>query len=1121
MYNSQYYTCEQVDQRLLQGYLDDYNSENNTSLTKSQFLSLLAAHLNNGLTTSNIVQESGNNTNKLMSQAIVTQLLSNLQSNINARDGYYQATINGGSITVNAPNYLLGTGGNLRIKMPSVGTTASTLTIGNANDVELWYNGAAVSAQNTWETDEIISVFYDGTRFMASNSQGGGGKAEKIKYDNSQSGIVSDNVQGALDKIGEELTELEGELYGKSWVDVTGWVTGKYINTNQGVGATCPMTETTLSQMNYVKIAATAGEKYHLIGVGGSTPRLWATVDPNTSKIISAAAGYTDILEVPEDVTLTITQDCWLIVNVYNSSITPPYKNYAHTPYSLKKEVISESSRIDSLEDSISAIDELEDIVGNPDNRYYDLSSDVTWTDGYYINSDTGDRVSSANYSYFDFFDISGYSAIRISMMTVASNVDIGFAWYDSSQTYISGQACYNTGTAGYEEHTYMVPSNAKYLRVTTRKSDKANFSFIGRKNIATRLLSAETRISVLEANDKTINVSWSGDGAINSSTGAIISVSDRKYSEYIDISNYEYLYISNIIMTSISQVGLAFYDSNKTYISGEPCTFGFENGVDIRKYAVPSAAQYVRVTFWNTDTYGTFKIYEARETENKYELPDVSVYATNDYSDYGLEQGTFTRGSFVYSTTRVHLPLISVPTHISVKDSYYILSTGRIVNGSYNITYDSIDTSKYRRSLYLPKIDNVVYYVVIARKDDEAISPTDDIIEDMSYLDYEDKLANISSNDSNKLSMLMLSDEETVVGTAMNYILKDEYENSVRYLRLSEDCGKTWTSIQNTFGDIVFVHWFSNGDLLFATPSKCYYSNDGLTTVNESQLYDLDGTTFVAEATEHFFQNDQSRNPIMMVGNTELVAWGDYYFNEAAYKGRAWYSDDYGHSVKCFFKSGESVIGGNTISVRHTHGVLYDKYTEKFYLITGDSSSECCLIECVYSQGSWNLTLLGQGVNYKFGDIRFDKYFMYFVTDYTDTSLTSRGILRCPKNGLSDFSNYKFIAKAPSSYTGSVLSFIEDRNGNKLMFPDYAGSGQIWYCRNTLDFETVSVSEKYVLTNVTDPNYNGDVYCRKSLSTTPFKLNPMINLTKSMRNSGVKDFFDQNNIINVSSNEL
>lgn len=924
----------------------------------------------------------------------------------------------------------------------------------------------------------------------------------------------ADAVQDVL----AEVTELEGVLYGASWVDVTGWVTGKYIATNQGVGATCPMTEATLSQMNYVKIAATAGEKYHLIGVGGSTPRLWAMVDSTTSKIIAAADGYTNTLEIPEDVTLTITQDCWLIVNVYNSSMTPPYKNNAYTPYSLKKEGIPKSSRIDPLEDSI---DELEGVVGNPDNPYYDLSSDVTWTDGYYINSDNGNRVSSANYSCFGYFDISGYSAIRISMMTTATDAAIGFAWYDSSNNYISGQACY-TGTVGYEEHTYQIPSNAKYIRATTRKSDKANFSFIGSKNnIATRLVSAETRISDLEANDKTINVSWLGYGIIVSSTGVVASASDRKYSDYIDISDYDYLYISSIIITSLTQTGLAFYDSSKEYISGEPCTFSFENGVDIRKYAVPSTAQYVRVTFWNTDTYGTFKIYGAKATENNYELPNVSVYATNEYSNYGLARGTYANGSFVSSETRVSLPFISTPTHVSVKSDYYIIYVGRKVNGSYDETYNSIDTNKRRRSIYLPKINGVEYIVVIARKDDGVILPTDDIIEDMSYLNYEDKLANISSNGSNKLSLLMLSDEETVVGTAMNYILKDEYENSVRYLRLSEDCGKTWTSIENTFGDIVFVHWFSNGSLLFATPSKCYYSNDGLTTVNESELYDLDGTTFVAEATEHFFQNDQSRNPIMMVGNTELVAWGDYYFNEAAYKGRAWYSDDYGHSVRCFFKSGESVIGGNTISVRHTHGVLYDKYTEKFYLITGDSSSECCLIECVYSQGSWNLTLLGQGVNYKFGDIRFDKYFMYFVTDYTDTSLTSRGILRCPKNGLSNFSNYKFIAKAPSSYTGSVLSFIEDRNGNKLMFPDYKGRGKIWYCRKTLDFETVSVSENYVLTNVTDPNYNGDVYCRKSLSTTPFKLNPMINLTKSMRNSGVKDFFDQNNIINVSSNEL
>lgn len=93
-----------------------------------------------------------------------------------ANVGYYVATINGGTITATAPDYKLITGGVIRLKMPSAGTTASTLTMGNASSVPLWYNGAAVSSSNTWEANEIISVFYDGTRFMASNVQGGGGK---------------------------------------------------------------------------------------------------------------------------------------------------------------------------------------------------------------------------------------------------------------------------------------------------------------------------------------------------------------------------------------------------------------------------------------------------------------------------------------------------------------------------------------------------------------------------------------------------------------------------------------------------------------------------------------------------------------------------------------------------------------------------------------------------------------------------------------------------------------------------------------------------------------------------------------------------------------------------------
>lgn len=117
--------------------------------------------------------------------------------NKDAAVGYYLATMSGSTIYINASNYRLGTGGNLRAKMPAAAMTACTLTVGNAQAVQLWYNGAAVSADNSWEAGEIVTIFYDGTRFMASNSQGGGGK---LKVDNTEDADIefADNYGNVL-----------------------------------------------------------------------------------------------------------------------------------------------------------------------------------------------------------------------------------------------------------------------------------------------------------------------------------------------------------------------------------------------------------------------------------------------------------------------------------------------------------------------------------------------------------------------------------------------------------------------------------------------------------------------------------------------------------------------------------------------------------------------------------------------------------------------------------------------------------------------------------------------------------------------------------------------------------
>ena len=133
-----------------------------------------------------------------------------------ARNGYYQCTVSGTTLAVTAPGFTLPAhGGNIRIKMSAPATGACTLNINGTGAKALLYNGAAVSSANTWEQNEIISVFYDPSgsgQYLASNSQGGGGKAEKIKYDNSQSGLASDNVQGALDELNNNTHELSDDL---------------------------------------------------------------------------------------------------------------------------------------------------------------------------------------------------------------------------------------------------------------------------------------------------------------------------------------------------------------------------------------------------------------------------------------------------------------------------------------------------------------------------------------------------------------------------------------------------------------------------------------------------------------------------------------------------------------------------------------------------------------------------------------------------------------------------------------------------------------------------------------------------------------------------------------------
>lgn len=147
MYNSQYYTCEQIDQRLLQGYVDDYNIQNGQSLTKEQFMTKLG----------NIFDKE--------------TVIDNTAVNI----GYFICDTAAGTAAkaITAAGYALFVGGSLKVKFLNRNTAGSaTLNINSQGAKTLYYGGKAVSASNSWDNNEIVEIYYDGTSYYANNVEG-------------------------------------------------------------------------------------------------------------------------------------------------------------------------------------------------------------------------------------------------------------------------------------------------------------------------------------------------------------------------------------------------------------------------------------------------------------------------------------------------------------------------------------------------------------------------------------------------------------------------------------------------------------------------------------------------------------------------------------------------------------------------------------------------------------------------------------------------------------------------------------------------------------------------------------------------------------------------------------
>ena len=139
----------------------------------------------------------------------------------------------------------------------------ATLKIGSETAKPLWYNDERASSSNTWEEGEVISVYYDGENYKASNAMGGGSAVGKKK-----------------------LTPLQG-----------------YIDNYETTLGAVHTASADKTNYRYIKYPAKEGDVVQISGTGASAARLWGIVGEENVMLDAAAMNLSAsdlVLVMPE-----------------------------------------------------------------------------------------------------------------------------------------------------------------------------------------------------------------------------------------------------------------------------------------------------------------------------------------------------------------------------------------------------------------------------------------------------------------------------------------------------------------------------------------------------------------------------------------------------------------------------------------------------------------------------------------------------------------------------------------------------------------------------------------------------------------------------------------------------
>ena len=254
----------------------------------------------------------------------------------------------------------------------------------------------------------------------------------------------------------------------------------------------------------------------------------------------------------------------------------------------------------------------------------------------------------------------------------------------------------------------------------------------------------------------------------ITASNGENASSSTLISTDYVDVSGYSRIAYSRAYTTSTtSTYGMAFYDSNKTYISGERCAIRSpETEWKVQEIDVPQNAKYARFSYVNTLPLSDFQCYVVDDyvcnLEETVEKNSVSVAdIENRLNVVTLIEPTFSQGSWALNgnLNTVGSQIRTAPFQVGKcrirLNSGYAMQIGswNTTSGSENSFQGSIlgslSSMAYNMSEYeFEGEENRYYRVAIKALDGRSLDPTTDKV-NVQIFEVTDKLDNKADNET------------------------------------------------------------------------------------------------------------------------------------------------------------------------------------------------------------------------------------------------------------------------------------------------------------------------------------------------------------------------------------